>query len=200
MGVDLACVANPAHAAAASPRSHALGGPDLCAARSCVPCSRMHAWRADVTPLSLGIETLGGVFTRMINRNTTIPTKKGQVFSTAADNQTQVGACQAEQRDPPPQQAASTLELWIARSPCADWKGRSVVAETSLKRMRDRDGMLPCPVEHCPSTDSLGAPCSSAHTLLDASRPPLWSTTPGRHQGVPGRARDGGRQQAAGAV
>lgn len=45
----------------------------------------------DVTPLSLGIETLGGVFTRMINRNTTIPTKKGQVFSTAADNQTQVG-------------------------------------------------------------------------------------------------------------
>ncbi|KAK1934899.1 heat shock protein 70 [Babesia divergens] len=45
----------------------------------------------DVCPLSLGIETLGGVFTRLINRNTTIPTKKSQVFSTAADNQTQVG-------------------------------------------------------------------------------------------------------------
>src|SRR5690348_17485856 len=44
----------------------------------------------DVTPLSLGIETLGGVFTKLIDRNTTIPTRKSEVFSTAADSQTSV--------------------------------------------------------------------------------------------------------------
>jgi molecular chaperone DnaK len=41
----------------------------------------------DVTPLSLGIETMGGVFTKLINANTTIPTKKSEIFSTAVDNQ-----------------------------------------------------------------------------------------------------------------
>ncbi|MCV6900981.1 Hsp70 family protein, partial [Escherichia coli] len=44
----------------------------------------------DVTPLSLGIETMGGVATKLIEKNTTIPTQKSQIFSTAADNQTSV--------------------------------------------------------------------------------------------------------------
>ena len=44
----------------------------------------------DVTPLSLGVETMGGVMTKMIERNTTIPTRKTEVYSTAADNQTSV--------------------------------------------------------------------------------------------------------------
>ena len=44
----------------------------------------------DVTPLSLGIETMGGVFTRLIDRNTTIPTRKSQIFSTAADSQVRI--------------------------------------------------------------------------------------------------------------
>ncbi|KAJ3706615.1 hypothetical protein LUZ61_010320 [Rhynchospora tenuis] len=67
----------------------------------------------DVTPLSLGIETFGGVFTRLINRNTTIPTKKSQVFSTAADNQTQVGikVLQGEREMAPDNKLLGEFEL-----------------------------------------------------------------------------------------
>jgi molecular chaperone DnaK len=68
----------------------------------------------DVTPLSLGIETLGGVFTRIIDRNTTIPTRKGQVFSTAADNQTAVTihVLQGEREMAPDNKTLGRFELF----------------------------------------------------------------------------------------
>ena len=65
----------------------------------------------DVTPLSLGIETLGGVFTKLIERNTTIPTRKSEIFSTAADSQTsvEIHVLQGETEPWP-----GTTELWAS--------------------------------------------------------------------------------------
>ncbi len=68
----------------------------------------------DVTPLSLGIETLGGVFTKLIERNTTIPTRKSEVFSTAADNQTsvEIKVYQGERAMAARQPAAGRVPAW----------------------------------------------------------------------------------------
>jgi molecular chaperone DnaK len=72
----------------------------------------------DVTPLSLGIETLGDVHTKLIERNTTVPTKKSHIFSTAADNQTAVTirVLQGEKGTPTrSNRPSSTLSLAIGR-------------------------------------------------------------------------------------
>ena len=78
----------------------------------------------DVTPLSLGIETLGGVFTRIIERNTTIPVSKSQIFTTAADNQPSVDIHEKLQGK---ENCPSTMLPWVVSSLAvypAPWKFR----------------------------------------------------------------------------
>jgi len=72
----------------------------------------------DVTPLSLGIETLGGVMTKLIERNTTIPTRKSEIFSTAADSQTAVTVKVLQgEREMAANNACSGSSIWRASRP-----------------------------------------------------------------------------------
>ena len=97
----------------------------------------------DVTPLSLGIETLGGVFTRMIDRNTTIPTKKSQVFSTAEDNQQAVTirVFQGE-REMASDNKMLASSTWLAFPPpgaaCRRSRSRSTSTPTASSTFRPR--------------------------------------------------------------
>ena len=70
----------------------------------------------DVTPLSLGIETLGGVATPMIQKNTTIPTRKSEIFSTASDNQTSVEVHVLQGERPRPSRRSSVRSKWEGQS------------------------------------------------------------------------------------
>ncbi|MDI5789578.1 Hsp70 family protein [Bacillus licheniformis] len=93
----------------------------------------------DVTPLSLGIETMGGVFTKLIERNTTIPTSKSQVFSTAADNQTAVDihVLQGERPMAADNKRSDASSLQISRRLLAAYR-KSKCHLTLIKRYRQR--------------------------------------------------------------
>ncbi len=91
----------------------------------------------DVTPLSLGIETAGGVFTKMIERNTTIPTSKSQIFSTYADNQpsVEIHVLQGERQMAAKQQNAGTLYAWGHPSGTS----RRAANRSYVRHRRERD-------------------------------------------------------------
>ena len=103
----------------------------------------------DVTPLSLGIETLGGVFTKLIEKNTTIPTRKSQVFSTAADNQ-----------------SAVTIRVFQGE--------REMAADNKMLGQFDLMGIPPAPRgmprSRSPSTSTRTASCTSAPRTSELAR------------------------------
>ena len=106
----------------------------------------------DVTPLSLGIETVGGVFTRLIERNTTIPTKKSQIFSTAADGQTSVEVHVLQGRPPWRSTCSRASVRWPSTT--RPWAGSSSPASrprpAACRRSRSPSTSTPTASSMCP--------------------------------------------------